>query len=136
MNCKTTFKNIYLTVFVLCMMGLMLCPNHAAAFSLKNSDINHIVNSETNYKLNSLFMEVDAIKGYVVVGEIMIYLMDFRAGGKHYRTAFVNDRGDTKYADSVRASRWEGKRVIVTGYKLPSGDIVAKSIEKITDHHK
>ncbi len=135
MNCKTIFKNILLAVFVLC-VGLILCPKDAAAFSLKNSEIDHVVNSETDYKINTLFMEINQKKGYVVVGEIMIYLMDFKTGGNHYRTVFVDERGDTSYASSVKASQWEGKRVIVKGYKLSSGDIVAESIEKVATRHK
>ena len=135
MNCNTIFKNILLAVFVLC-MGLILCPNDTAAFSVKSSEMDHIVKSETNYKLNSIFMEVNQKKGHVVVGEIMIYLMDFKTGGKHYRTSFVNERGNTSYVDSVKASQWEGKRTIVKGYKLSSGDIVAETIEKVKPRHK
>jgi hypothetical protein len=135
MNCKTIFKNILLAVFVLC-VWLILCPKDTAAFSLKNSEIDRVVNSDTDYKINTLFMEINQKKGYVVVGEIMIYLMDFKAGDKHYRTVFVDEQGDTSYASSVKASQWEGKRVIVKGYKLSSGDIVAESIQKVTNRHK
>ena len=135
MNRNIIFKNLLMAVFVLC-MGLILSPDDTAAFSLKSSEMDHIVKSETNYKLNSIFMEVNQKKGYVVVGEIMIYLMDFKTGGKHYRTAFVNERGNTSYVDSVKASQWEGKRTIVKGYKLSSGDIVAESIEEVTSRRK
>jgi hypothetical protein len=117
-------------------MGLILHPDNSAAFSLKSSDIDQIVHSETNFTLNALVMEVNLKKAYVIVGEITIHFMDFKAGGKHYRTAFVNERGDTSYADSVKASQWEEKRVIVKGYKLGSGDIVAESIERVASRHK
>jgi len=135
MNCKTIFRNILLAVFVLC-MGLILCPNDTAAFLLKSSEIDRIVHSEPNFKINTLFMEVNQKKAYVSAGEIVMYLMDFKAGGKHYRTAFVNERGDISYAASVKNSQWTGKRVVVKGYKLDSGDIVAESIQKIADRHK
>jgi len=135
MNCKTIFRNLHLAVFVLC-MGLILCPKDTAAFSLKSSDIDRIVHSGTDYQINTLFMEINQKEAYVVVGEITIYLMDFKAGGKHYRTVFVDDRGDTSYVASVKASQWKGKRVIVKGYKLDSGNIVAESIEKVTNRHK
>jgi hypothetical protein len=130
MNRKTRHRNIFLVVFILC-TGLILCPNDLAAFSLKGSEIDRIVHSETNFEMNTVFMEINQKKAYVVAGEIMMYLMDFKAGGKHYRTVFKNERGDTSYADSVKASQWEGKRVLIKGYKLGSGDIVAESIEKV-----
>jgi hypothetical protein len=135
MNRKTKFGKIFLAVFVLG-MGLMLCPNNTAAFSLKSSDIDQIVHSETNYKINTIFMEINQKKAYVVVGEIVIHLIDFKSDGKHYKTAFVNERGDISYAASVKASQWEGKRVLVKGYKLGSGDIVAQSIERVKPRHK
>lgn len=135
MNCKTIFRNILLTVFILC-IGLILCPNDTAAFSLKSSDIDQIVHSKTNYKINTLFIEINHKKAYIVVGEIMIYLMDFKVDKKRYRTVFINKQGDTSYADSVKNFQWEGKRVLVKGYKLNSGDIVAESIEKIANRQR
>jgi hypothetical protein len=135
MNRKSKFTNLVLAVLVLG-MGVMLCIENASAFSLKSSDIDRIVHSETDYKINTIFMELNLKEAYLVAGEIVMYLMDFKAGDKHFRTAFVNERGDTSYADSVKASRWEGKRVIVRGYKLGSGDIVAESIERVASRHK
>lgn len=135
MNRKTIFRNILLAVFVLC-MGLILCPNDTAAFSLKSSEIDRIVHAEPDFKMNTLFMEVNQKEGYVFAGEITIYLMDFKAGDKHYQTVFKNERGSISYAASVKNSQWRGKRVLIKGYKLGSGDIVAESIEKIADRHK
>jgi hypothetical protein len=135
MNRKSKFTNLVLAVLVLG-MGVMLCIENASAFSLKSSDIDRFVHSETDYKINTIFMELNLKEAYLVAGEIVMYLMDFKAGDKHFRTAFVNERGDTSYADSVKASRWEGKRVIVRGYKLGSGDIVAESIERVASRHK
>ena len=135
MNYKTIFRNIFLALFVLC-MGLILCPKDTAAFSLKSSDMDRIVHSETNYKINTIFMEVNQKEAYIAAGERMMYLMDFKAGDKHYRTVFVNEKGDTSYAASVKNSQWRGKRVVIKGYKLDNGDIVAESVEKVTNPHK
>jgi hypothetical protein len=135
MNRTTKFGKIFLAVFVLG-MGLILCPGNTAAFSLTSSDTDQIVHSETNFTLNALVMKVNLQKAYFVIAEKHIYLMDFKAGDKHYRTAFVNERGDISYAASVKASQWEGKRVLVKGYRLNSGNIVAKSIERLTDSPK
>ena len=136
MNCTKIFKNLLSALFILA-MGMNLYPSDVAAFSLKRSDIDHIVHSEeTDFKINALVMEVNLKKAYFVVGEITIYFMDFKTGEKHFRTAFVNERGDTSYADSVKPSQWDEKRVVVKGYKLPSGDIVAESIEKVSTRKK
>lgn len=135
MNQKTKFANIFLAVFVLG-MSLMLCPSSTVAFSLKSADVDQIVHSEPNYKINSLFVEIHPIKGYVVVGEIVMYLMDFKVGEKHYRTTFINKRGDTSYADSVEAFRWEGKRVLLKGYRLGNGKIIAESIKRVERRRK
>jgi hypothetical protein len=117
-------------------MGLILCPNDTAAFSLKSSDIDHIVHSETDFKINALVMEANLKKAYIIVGEKKIYVMDFEAGDKHYKTTFVDEHGDISYAASVKASQWKGKRVLVKCYRLPGGNIVAESIEKIPTRHK
>jgi hypothetical protein len=135
MNCTKIFRNLLLAFFILG-MGLVLYPDDTAAFSLKSSDIDHIVHSETDFKINALVMKVNLKKAYIIAGEKTIYFVDFKAGDKRYRTAFVNERGDTSYANSVKASQWDGKRVLVKGYKLGSGDIVAESIEKIPTGHK
>ena len=135
MNPKTKFGKIFLAVFVLG-MGLMLCPDNTAAFSLKSGDIDQIVHSETNFSLNALVMEVNLKKEYLIVAEKKINLMDFKAGDKHYKTAFVNGRGNISYAASVRATEWVGKRVILNGYKLKGGDIVAKSIKRVPSSEK
>lgn len=135
MNCNTIFRNIFLAVFVL-VMGLILCPNNTAAFSLKSSQIDLIVHSKTNFKINTVFMDIDQNNGYVLAGEMTFYLMDFKAGDKDYKTVFINERGGKSYAGSVKNSQWKGKRVIIKGYKLGSGDIVAESIEKVTNRHK
>jgi hypothetical protein len=130
MNPKTKFGKIFLAVFVLG-MGLMLCPRNAAAFSLNSADIDQIVHSDTNYQINSLFMELNLKKEYVIVGEIQIYFMDFKSGGKHYQTTFVDMEGETSNAASVMASKFVGKRVLVKGYRLANGKIVAKSIQRV-----
>jgi hypothetical protein len=130
MNRRTKFANIFLAVFVFS-MGLMLRPNNTAAFSLRSTDIDHIVHSGTDYKINTIFMELNQKEAYVVVGEIKIYLMDFKAAGKPYKTAFVNMEGEISYAASVHTAQWVGKRVLVKGYRLDNGKIVAESIKRV-----
>ena len=117
-------------------MGLMLWTNNSMAFSLKSSEIHQIVHSKPNFTLNALVMEVKLDKAYLVIAEKKIYLMDFEAGDKHYQTTFVDEYGDKSYAASVKASQWDGKRALVTGYRLSSGNIVAESIKRVESGHK
>jgi hypothetical protein len=135
MNPKTKFGKLFLAVLVLG-LGLMLCPHNTAAFTLTSADVDQITHSDTNFNINSIFMEMHRKKAYVVVGEKTIYLIDFKAGDKHYKTVFVNEQGDTSYAASVTAADWVGKRALVKGYKLNSGKIVAESIERVELRHK
>ena len=81
-------------------------------------------------------MELNQKKAYVIVGEKKFYLMDFRSGDKHYRTIFMNKQGVVSYAASVKTSEWEGKRVLLKGYRLSNGKIVAESIKRVELHHK
>ena len=135
MNPITKFGKIFLAVFVLG-IGLMLCPNNTAAFSLRNSDVDQIIHSSTNYNINSLFMELNRKKSYVVVGEIKIYLMNFDSDGNHYETVFVNKQGEKSHVDSVKSAQWVGKRVLVRGWRLDNGNIVAESIKRVELHRK
>jgi hypothetical protein len=135
MKGKTKLGKIFLAVFVLG-MGLMLCPYNTAAFSLGVSDVDQIVHSGANFTLNAVVMEVNLGKAYLVVGEKRINLMDFKASGKRYRTAFVNVEGEISYAASVRAPEWQGKRVRVIGYKLEGGNIFAQSIQRVAPGRK
>ncbi len=135
MNPRIKFGKIFLAVVVLG-MGLMLWPNNSRAFSLKSSEIDQIVHSKPNYTLNALVMEVHLDKEYLVIAEKKIYVMDFETGGKHYKTTFIDEHGDISYAAFVKASQWEKKRVIVKAYRLPGGNIVAESIQRIGGRHK
>jgi len=126
MNYKILFKNICLFFFVLG-LGLMLYPDNATAFSKKGIDFDRMEPIE----INAVIQDINVNKKYLIVGEQKVYLIEFKLGSDDYRSAFVNERGDKSYINSLITSRWKGKRVLVRGFKLDNGDIVAGTIKRI-----
>jgi hypothetical protein len=126
MNYTNLFRNIVLFFFVLG-LGLMSYPNQLAAFSKKQIDFDVMKPIEINAVINDINMKDQ----YLIVGEQKVYLIEFKLGSDEYRSAFVDEKGDTSYITSLIASKWKGKRVLVKGFKLDNGDIVAGTIKKI-----
>lgn len=126
MNNSNLFRNIFLFFFVLG-LGLMLYPDNATAFSKKGIDFNRIKPIE----INAVIQDINVNKKFLIVGEQKVYLVEFKLGSDEYRSVFVNERGDATYITSLMASRWKGKRVLVRGFKLDNGDIVAGTIKRI-----
>jgi len=126
MNYKNLFRNIVLFFFVLG-LGLMSYPNQLAAFSKKRIDFDVMKPIEINAVINDINMKDQ----YLIVGEQKVYLIEFKLGSDEYRSAFVDERGDTSYITSLSASKWRGKRVLVRGFKLTNGDVVAGIIKRI-----
>jgi len=126
MNYTNIVRNIALFFFVLG-LGLILYPDNAAAFSEKGIDFDRMKPIE----INSVIHDINVNKKFLIVGEQKVYLVEFKLGGDEYRSVFVNERGDASYITSLITSRWKGKRVIVRGFKLDNGDIVAGTIKRI-----
>ena len=126
MNYKNLFKNIFLFFLVLG-LGLMSYPDKLAAFSTKRIDFDRM----EPVKINAVIHDINVKQKYLIVGEKKVYLIEFKMGSDEYRSAFVDHRGDTSYITSLSASKWKGKRVIVKGFKLANGDIVAGTIKRI-----
>lgn len=126
MNHTNLFRNIWLFFFVLG-LGLMLYPNNTAAFSKKGIDFDRMKPIE----INAVIHDINLKEQYLIVGEQKVYLIEFKLGSEEYQSAFVDERGDTSYITSLMASRWRGKRVLVRGFKLANGDVVAGTIKRI-----
>jgi len=126
MNYINMVRNILLFLFVLG-WGLMLYPDNSAAFSKKGIDFDVMKPIE----INAVIQDVNVVESYLIVGEKKVYLVEFKLGSDEYRSAFVDESGDTSYITSLIASKWRGKRVLVRGFKLDNGKIVAGTIKKI-----
>ena len=129
------YTNVFTkTFFLLIVMGMcaLSYPNNTAAFSKKSIDFDRMEPVE----INAVISEINLKEAYLIVGEKKIFLIEFKVGDKHHRTAFVNQRGNTSYITSLRTSLWLKERVLVRGFKLDNGDILAGIIKKISSGHK
>jgi hypothetical protein len=119
-------KSIVLFFFVLG-LGLMMYSDNAAAFSKKRVDFDRM----EPVKINAVIHDINVKEKYLIVGEQKVYLVEFKLGSDEYQSAFVDERGGTSYITSLITSRWKGKRVLVKGFKLDNGDVVAGTIKRI-----
>ncbi len=124
MNYTNVFtKTLFLLIAI--GMGLLLHPNDTVAFSTKSIDFD----SMEFFEINAVISEVNLREAYLIVGEKKVYSIEFKMGSTRYRTAFVNQRGSTSYITSLRASLWQGQRVLVRGLELANGDIIGGTIK-------
>ncbi|MEJ2659082.1 MAG: hypothetical protein P8012_18155 [Desulfobacterales bacterium] len=124
MSYSNLFRNIFL-FFLFSGLGLMLYPGNTAAFSKKHIDFDRM----EPFEINSVIQDISVKGNYLIVGEKKVYLIEFKLGNDKYRSAFVDGFGDTSDITALRTSKWEGKRVLVRGFKLSTGDIVAVIIK-------
>jgi hypothetical protein len=124
-NTNVFTKTLFLLIVI--GMGVLLNPNDTLAFSAKSIDFD----SMEPFEINAVISEINLKEAYLIVGEKKVYSIEFKLGGEHYKTAFVNQRGNTSYITSLRPSLWLGERVLVRGFKLANGDIIAGAIKKI-----
>jgi hypothetical protein len=125
-NTNVFTKTLFLLIAI--GMGVLLNPNDTLAFSTKSINFN----SMEPFEINAVISEINLKEAYLIVGEKKVYPIEFKLGSKLYKTAFVNQRGNTSYITSLRPSLWLEERVLVRGFKLANGDIIAGSIKKIS----
>ena len=118
------FKNI--SFFLLFLgLGLMYNPYDTAAFSKKPIDFERM----KPITLNAVIQDISVSGNYLIVGETKVYLIEFKLGSDKYRSVFVNSMNDTSDISALRTSLWKGKRVLVKGFKLANGNVVAGIIK-------
>ena len=125
------YTNVFTkTLFLLIVTGMcvLLNPDNRVAFSTQRT----VFDRMEPFEINAVISEINLREAYLIVGENKIFLIEFKVGSKKYRTAFVNQRGNTSYITSLRASLWLGERVLVKGFKLANGDVIAGVIKKIS----
>jgi hypothetical protein len=126
MNYMKVFTKTMCFLIVLGVCGFS-CLDHPAAASTESIDFDGLEPVE----LNSVISEINRQEAYLIVGEKKVFLIEFKVGGKNYMTAFINERGGTSYINSLRTILWKGQRVLVRGFKLNNGDILAGIIKMI-----
>ncbi len=129
------YTNIFtktLFIWIAIGMGVLLHPNDSAASSTKSINFDRM----EPFVINAVISEINLKEAYLIVGEKKVYPIEFKLGDKQYKTAFVNQRGNASYITSLRTSLWLGERVLVKGFKLSNGDIIAGIIKKISSGHR
>ncbi|MDD5724081.1 MAG: hypothetical protein PHY29_10160 [Syntrophales bacterium] len=81
------------------------------------------------FKLQSTVMEVHPQNNYLIAGEKMIELVDFRKGSKRFRTMLTNPSGGETSLESFR----RGQKVFIRGFELPNGTIKAREIYQLAE---
>jgi hypothetical protein len=107
-------------------------PDHTAASSPESINLDVMEPVE----LNAVISEINQREAYLIVGEKKVQLIEFKVGSRHYLTAFVDEKGHTSYITSLRTILWERQRVLVRGFKIDNGDILAGIIKKIPSGDK
>ena len=129
------YTNVFTkTLFLLIAVGMcgFSYPDHTAASSKESINLDGMEPVE----LNAVISEINQREAYLIVGEKKVQLIEFKVGSKHYMTAFVDEKGHTSYITSLRTILWERQRVLVRGFKLDNGDILAGIIKKIPSGDK
>jgi len=122
-NTNVFTKTLFLLIAI--GMGLLLHPNYTVALSTKSIDFD----SMEPFEINAVISEINLREAYLIVGERKVYSIEFKMGSTRYRTAFVNQRGSTSYIISLKASLWQGQRVLVRGLELANGDVIGGIIK-------
>lgn len=108
-------------------VGLLLYPDHTLASSKGRINFDRFEPVE----LNAVISEINLRQAYLIVGEKKVYIIEFKVGKKRYKTSFVNQHGQTSHINTLNASAWKGKRVMVRGLRLSNGDIVAGIVKRM-----
>ena len=131
MNYTNLFRKMFFLLIVIG-MGIFFLSSHTNAFASERIDFDRMEPVE----FNAVISKINKKEAYVIVGEKKVYAIEFKIGGKRYRTNFVSQSGGTYDIFSLRISLWEGERVLVRGFKLTNGDIIGGTIKKISSRRR
>jgi len=82
------------------------------------------------FKLQSTIMKVHPQNNYLIAGEKIIELVDFRKGKKRFRTMLRNSDGDKTSLKTFK----RGQKIFVRGFELPDGTIKARGIYQLAEN--
>ena len=81
------------------------------------------------FTLQTTVMEVHSQNNYLIAGEKIIELVDFRKGKKRFRTMLKNSSG----GDTSLGSFKKGQKIFIRGFELPGGTIQAREIYQLAE---
>ena len=111
-------------VIFFCSLPLVAFSQPVAGFDIDDSD---------PVKLTSKIMEVHPEEGRLVVAEQQVWIVDFVMGnGQPFKTALENTHGNPISLETF-AKR---QLVMVQGFKLPDGRIIALRVKQVKEREK
>ena len=120
---KSWMVVVVMLVFFICSMPVAVFCQPAAEYDIDDSD---------PVKLTSRIMEVHPEKGRLVVAEQEIWIVDFMFDGQQFKTALKNPDGDPISLENFA----ERQLVLVKGFKLPDGRIIASLVKQVNARQK
>ena len=79
------------------------------------------------FELQATIMEVNSWNKYLIVAEKKVELVDFRKGGKRYKTMVRDWKGNTIRLEQLEKGQW----VFIRAYKLVDGTIAAREVYRL-----
>ncbi len=81
------------------------------------------------FEIQTTVMEVHQKNNYIIAGEKVIQLLDFRKGRKRFRTMLRNTGGEETSLNTFT----RGQKVFIRGFELPDGTIKARGIYQLPE---
>jgi hypothetical protein len=130
MNTKIMhFKKYLLLLLLICLSGATLAAAADDAEEFKGA----IIDPETvkPLQINGLVMEVNTLESYLVVSEKRFDVTQYRLANEKevHKTALTGLHGDSVGLEFFK----ENQRVLVTGWQIANGRIVASKVERLKD---
>jgi len=120
-------KRILLKIhYILLSAVLATCCVCPSAFSAERT-ISTDRDDQCFYELHSAVMEINQSKGYLIVGEQRIDLINMKRGLNRFKTMIRNAKEKAISLQSLR----KGSMVFIRGFELPDGRIMAREIYRL-----
>ena len=120
---KSWMVVVAMLVSFICSMPVAVFCQPAAEYDIDDSD---------PVKLTSEIMEVHLEKARLVVAEQEVWIVNFVFDGQQFKTALKNPDGDPISLGDFA----ERQLVLVKGFKLPDGRIIASLVKQVNARQK
>ncbi len=116
---------------ILAMLVILVCSLPLPVFSQPAAGID--IDDSDPVRLTSKIMEIHLEEGRLVVAEQSVWIVDFMlANGQQFTTALENSKGHPIALEAFARRQL----VLVQGFKLPDGRIIAARVQQIERRQK
>jgi hypothetical protein len=121
---KLHLSNRRTGAFLIFLLLIFLWPLISAASSEPISDSD--LDDADLVEFSSHIMSIDYGKGVLVVAENVVMIVDLLIGGEQFTTQITNPDDEAISMDSL----YQGQKVLVQGFKLKDGRVVAARVQQ------